>query len=182
MAGLERTIVDAYSAASDRLLETFFEKFRLLDHLRALKSYLLLGAGDFAELLMEAIAPRLSKPANSLYRHHLTSDLESALRGSNAQYDSPDILRRLDARVLEYTHGELGWDCFALEYKVEAPLNAVLDARAMVDYDRLFHHLWRVKRVEVVLTSGWMRVVSGARLFKRIQSESRMDALIRPRQ
>lgn len=113
-------------------------------------------------------SPRLSKPANSLYRHHLTSDLETAIRGSNAQHEDPDILRRLDARITEFQHGELGWDCFALEYKVEAPLNAVLDGRAMYDYDRLFHHLLKIKRVEVVLTSGWMRAVSGARLFERI--------------
>lgn len=115
--------------------------------------------------------PRLSKPAISLYRHHLTSDLETAIRGSNAQYDSPDILRRLDARILEYSHGEVGWDCFALEYKVEAPLNAVLDTKAMVNYDKLFHHLWRMKRVETALTRGWMRVTSGSRLFERIDSE-----------
>jgi gamma-tubulin complex component 3 len=36
-------------------LEVFFDKFMLLDHLKALKSYLMLGAGDFAELLLEAI-------------------------------------------------------------------------------------------------------------------------------
>ena len=115
--------------------------------------------------------PRLSKPAISLYRHHLTSDLETAIRGSNAQYDSPDVLRRLDARILEYSHGELGWDCFALEYKVEAPLNAVLDAKAMIEYDKLFHHLWRVKRVESAISRSWMRVTSASRLFERIPSE-----------
>ncbi|ORY24380.1 Spc98 family-domain-containing protein [Naematelia encephala] len=168
LGGLERSIDDAYSIASQRLLEVFFDKFVLLDHLRALKSYLMLGAGDFTELLMDALAPRLSKPAISLYRHQLTSDLETAIRGSNAQYDSPDILRRLDARVLEYSHGEVGWDCFALEYKVEAPLNAVLDTKAMVEYGRLFHHLWRLKRVETALTQGWMRVTSGSRLFERL--------------
>ncbi|KAI9632597.1 Spc98 family-domain-containing protein, partial [Dioszegia hungarica] len=168
LAGLERSIDDAYAIASDRLLEIFFDKFRLLEHLRALKSYLMLGAGDFTEVLLEAISPRLAKPAISLYRHHLTSDLETAIRGSNAQYDDPDILRRLDARILEYAHGELGWDCFALEYKVEAPLNALLDSRAMAEYDRLFHHLWRVKRVEVALSSGWMKVVSSSRMFEKI--------------
>ena len=117
-------------------------------------------------------SPRLSKPAASLYRHHLTSDLETAIRASNAQYDSPDVLRRLDARVLEYSPGEIGWDCFALEYKIEAPLNAVLDGKAMVEYDRLFHHLWRLKRVESALTQGWMRVTSNSRLFEGIQSMS----------
>ena len=83
------------------------------------------------------------------------------------------MLRRLDARVLEYSHGEIGWDCFALEYRVEAPLNAVLDAKAMVEYDRLFHHLWRLKRVEAALTQGWMRITSGSRLFEHIPGESR---------
>lgn len=56
MTGLERSIDDAYSTASQRLLDIFFDKYKLLDHLRALKSYLMLGAGDFAELLMEALA------------------------------------------------------------------------------------------------------------------------------
>jgi gamma-tubulin complex component 3 len=78
----------------------------------------------------------------------------------------------LDARVLEYSPGEIGWDCFALEYKIEAPLNAVLDGKAMVEYDRLFHHLWRLKRVESALSQGWMRVTSNSRRFENIQGKS----------
>ena len=67
---------------------------------------------------------------------------------------------------MEYSHGETGWDCLALEYKVETPLNAVLDPKAMIEYDRLFHHLWRLKRVETTLTQGWMRVTAGSKLFE----------------
>jgi gamma-tubulin complex component 3 len=59
-----------------------------------------------------------------------------------------------------------------LEYKIEAPLNAVLDGKAMVEYDRLFHHLWRLKRVESALSQGWMRVTSNSRLFESIQGKS----------
>jgi len=55
IAGLERSIDSAYNTASARLFEVFTEKFRLLDHLSALKHYLLLGYGDFAEQLMEAL-------------------------------------------------------------------------------------------------------------------------------
>lgn len=51
--GLERSIDAAYSAASRRLFEIFFDKFGLLRHLRAIKDYLLLGRGDFVDLLME---------------------------------------------------------------------------------------------------------------------------------
>ena len=53
MEGLERSISLAYSIASQRLFGIFFDKYRLLDHLRALKDYLMLGKGDFVEILME---------------------------------------------------------------------------------------------------------------------------------
>ncbi|KAN0132638.1 Spc97 / Spc98 family domain containing protein [Lactarius tabidus] len=166
--GLERSIDAAYRIASQRLFDIFFDKFRLLDHLRALKNYLLLGHGDFADQLMETIGPSLSKPANSLYRHNLTATLETAIRSSNAQKDPPDVLRRLDARMLEYSQGEIGWDVFTLEYKVDAPLDTVLDPDSMVKYLKLFNHLWKIKRIESTMTKGWMRTAGSTKAFVRI--------------
>jgi len=55
IAGLERSIDAAYHVASQRLFEVFIDKFKLLDHLAALKGYLLLWHGDFADHLMEAL-------------------------------------------------------------------------------------------------------------------------------
>ena len=55
IAGLERSIDAAYQIASHRLFEVFLDKFRLLDHLSALKNYMLLGYGDFVDQLMEAL-------------------------------------------------------------------------------------------------------------------------------
>jgi hypothetical protein len=37
------------------LFEVFIDKFKLLDHLSALKNFLLLGHGDFADQLMETL-------------------------------------------------------------------------------------------------------------------------------
>ncbi|KAI6113696.1 gamma-tubulin complex, component 3 [Pisolithus thermaeus] len=166
--GLERSIDSAYSTASKRLFEIFIEKFKLLDHLRALKHYLLLGHGDFAEQLMETLGPNLTRPANTLYRHNLTATLETAIRTSNAQNDPPDVLRRLDARMLEYSHGEIGWDVFTLEYKVDAPIDTILDPDSMVKYLKLFRHLWRMKRVESALSQGWMQVAGASRTFLKL--------------
>ncbi|KAI1789552.1 gamma-tubulin complex DGRIP91/SPC98 component [Ganoderma leucocontextum] len=168
IVGLERSIDTAYQIASQRLFDVFFEKYRLLDHLSALKHYLLLGYGDFAEQLMDTLGPSLSRPANALYRHNLTATLESALRSSNAQNDPPDVLRRLDARMLEYSHGEIGWDVFTLEYKVDAPIDTVLDPTAIVTYLKLFNHLWKVKRIASTLNTSWMRTAGGAKTFIRI--------------
>ncbi|KAM6495845.1 gamma-tubulin complex DGRIP91/SPC98 component [Amanita muscaria] len=168
IAGLERSIDTAYQIASHRLFEVFLDKFKLLEHLSALKNYMLLGRGDFVDQLMEALGSSLSRPANTLYRHNLTATLETAIRSSNAQNDSPDVLRRLDARMLEYSHGEIGWDVFTLEYKVDAPIDTVLNSATMEKYLKIFRHLWQLKRIEVVLNKAWMRMAGGSRHFLRV--------------
>ena len=70
--------------------------------------------------------------------------------------------------MLEYSHGEIGWDVFILEYKVDAPIDTVLDPEAMGKYLRIFSHLWKMKRIEGALSAGWMRVAGGARTFLRV--------------
>src|SRR5277367_953112 len=99
----------------------------------------------------------LDRPANTLYRHNLTATLESAIRGSNAQFAPPEILRRLDARMLELSHGELGWDVFTLEYKVAPPLDVIVTPYCATQYLKVFNFLWRVKRVEFAITGAWKR-------------------------
>jgi hypothetical protein len=39
-------------------------------------------------------------------------------RSTNSQYESSDILERLDVRLLEIQAGDTGWDVFSLDYKV----------------------------------------------------------------
>lgn len=162
-ATLETSIDEAYKTTMARLITLMNGKFNLFDHLKALKSYLLLGQGDFIALLMESLASNLDRPANSQYRHTLTAQLEHAIRASNAQYDTPEVLRRLDARMLELSHGEIGWDCFTLEYKIDAPVDVVITPWASTQYLKVFNFLWRIKRVEFALNSTWRRCMTGAR-------------------
>ena len=162
-ATLEISIDEAYKTTMARLIYLMDDKFKLFDHLRALKKYLLLGQGDFIALLMESLASNLDRPANSQYRHTLTAQLEHAIRASNAQYDSPEVLRRLDARMLELSHGDIGWDCFTLEYKIDAPVDVVITPWGSRQYLKVFNFLWRVKRVEFALNSTWRRCMTGAR-------------------
>ena len=162
-ATLETSIDKAYKATMARLIHLMDNKFHLFEHLRALKKYLLLGQGDFIALLMESLSSNLDNPAGSQYRHTLTAQLEHAIRGSNAQFDSQDVLRRLDARLVELSHGDVGWDVFTLEYKVDAPVDVVITPWASKQYLVIFNLLWRVKRVEFALGSTWRRCMTGAR-------------------
>ncbi|KAF2732884.1 hypothetical protein EJ04DRAFT_544452 [Polyplosphaeria fusca] len=162
-ANLEQSIGDAYKTTMARLIDLMANKFKLFEHLRALKEYLLLGAGDFIAILMESLSQTLDRPANTQYRHTLTAQLEHAVRNSNAQFDSPDVLRRLDSRMLELSHGEIGWDVFTLEYKIDAPVDVIVTPFGSKQYLKVFNFLWRVKRVEFALGSTWRRCMTGAR-------------------
>lgn len=162
-ATLETWIDEAYKTTMRRLLHLMTNKFHLFEHLQALKSYILLGQGDFIALLMESLAANLDRPAGAQYRHTLTAQLEHAIRGSNAQYDSPEVLRRLDARMLQLSHGDIGWDCFTLEYKIDAPVDVVVSDWGNRQYLKVFNFLWRVKRVEFALSSTWRKVTTGSR-------------------
>ena len=162
-ATLETSIDKAYKTTMARLIHLMDDKFQLFEHLRAFKKYLLLGQGDFIALLMESLSSNLDRPAGSQYRHNLTAQLEHAIRGSNAQYDSQDVLLRLDARLLALSTGEVGWDVFTLDYKVDAPVDVVITTWASRQYLKVFQFLWRIKRVEFALGSTWRRCMTGAR-------------------
>ncbi|KAL2141456.1 hypothetical protein VTI28DRAFT_2379 [Corynascus sepedonium] len=162
-ATLEKWIDEAYKTTMRRLMHLMSNRFHLFDHLQALKNYILLGQGDFIALLMESLAANLDRPAFAQYRHTLTAQLEHAIRGSNAQYDSEEVLRRLDARMLQLSHGDIGWDCFTLEYKIDAPVDVVVTEWGNRQYLKVFNFLWRVKRVEFALSSTWRKCMTGAR-------------------
>lgn len=164
-AALERNIGEAYKTTMARLIHLMADKFKLFEHLQALKKYILLGAGDFIAILMESLSSNLDQPANTQYRHTLTAQLEHAVRNSNAQYDSPEVLRRLDSRMLELSHGEIGWDVFTLEYKIDAPVDVIVTPYGSKQYLKVFNFLWRVKRVEFALGSTWRRCMTAARQF-----------------
>ena len=160
---LETWIDEAYKTTMARLIHLMAEKFHLFEHLKALKNYILLGQGDFIALLMESLSSNLDRPAGAQYRHTLTAQLEHAIRGSNAQYDSPEVLRRLDARMLQLSHGDIGWDCFTLEYKIDAPVDVVVTEWGNRQYLKVFNFLWRIKRVEFALSLTWRKCMTGAR-------------------
>lgn len=178
MAGLEHAIDAEFALASGALCTRMLGAFRLHDHLRALKSYLLLTQGDFADALLTTLGPSLSRPASTLYQHNLSAALETAIRASNAQFDDAEVLRRLDARSLEFKPGDTGWDTFTLEYRVESPVNAVLDASAMAGYQLLFHYLWHIHRVAARITAAWTQLLSVQKDVMRSRHRRAIDAAL----
>eukprot|EP00061_Rhincodon_typus_P011254 g36140.t1 len=95
------TMLISQTARSKYLLDVLNQNYHLLEHIKAVRRYLLLGQGDFVRHLMDLLKPELARSASTLYQHNLTGILETAVRATNAQFDSPEILKRLDVRLLE---------------------------------------------------------------------------------
>lgn len=164
----QKLLETSYRTTSHHVLSVLHEKYKFLDHLQAMRKYLLLGQGDFIRHLMDLLEIELAKPANLLYLHNLSGILESAIRATNAQFDNIDILQRLDVRLLEVSAGDTGWDVFSLDYHVDGPIGTVFAPQCMIAYLRLFNSLWRAKRMEYVLSSMWKVRTTHIRYVKRI--------------
>uniref|UniRef100_A0A8C4RB63 Tubulin gamma complex component 3 n=1 Tax=Eptatretus burgeri TaxID=7764 RepID=A0A8C4RB63_EPTBU len=154
-----------YECTAKHLLHILSSRYQILEHLGALRRYLLLGQGDFIRHLMDLLKPELLRPATSLYQHDLTGILETAVRATNAQFDSTDILRRVDVRLFEVSEGDTGWDVFSLEYHVNGPIATVFTEESMKLYRRAFHFLWHAKRTEHALTDIWTNQMCNGRLL-----------------
>lgn len=144
-------------------MHLMLEKFKFPLHCLALKKYLLLGAGDFIQVLLDQLCDQLDQNAESIFQHNLLGVLEAAIRASNAQFEDTAILDRLSVRLLQTSQGDCGWDVFSLDYVVSSPLNVVFTEEAINKYLRVFNFLWRLKRVEHCLANTWNRNMSMAR-------------------
>lgn len=153
MEFLEQT----YHARNCRVLSVLNTQFKFKDHLQALRQFLLLGQGDFVRHLMDVLDEQLSQRADHLREHVLKAALDEAVRTTNAQFVDPDMLKRLEIKLLDINPSDTGWDVFSLFYRVDGPIGMVFTPYCMSLYLRLFNHMWRIKHMEYVATAAWMQ-------------------------
>lgn len=167
---LNDVIEKARVSASKRLKDLFFERFDLNHHFGAIKRYLLLSQGDFAQSLMDGLANVLDN-GNEMLHHNLAGYIDAALQSCssfNADTDW-DILERLDVLIeSKDTTNKVGWDAFSLTYRVEdAPLNTVFSKMVMDAYLLIFRLLWRLKRMDHIISIAYMSLRETERQIRR---------------
>mmetsp|Transcript_8706 Transcript_8706/g.17003 ORF Transcript_8706/g.17003 Transcript_8706/m.17003 type:complete len:751 (+) Transcript_8706:47-2299(+) len=157
LSTLAKWIDAAAERTNSRLISVVFNKYRFLEHCDSIRKYLLLAQGDLHHGLMELLADELKERAKKVYKHNILFLLESAIRASNAHFHDPEFLSRLDVRLTPGGVGDIGWDIFSLEYRVEKPLNTIFTTDVMEQYQALFRFLWKIKRVEFTLKTKAFR-------------------------
>ena len=137
-----------HKLVNKELVRIFTDKFKFISNLESINKYLLLGQGDMMQTLIESLFEELDKPANLILKHNLQSNLESAIRASNALLKDSENIKKLNIKLIKPTPGDSGWDIFCLEYKVDLPLNIIFNSKLLRDYQKLFIFFWKIKHIK----------------------------------
>uniref|UniRef100_A0A8D8YC24 Gamma-tubulin complex component 3 n=1 Tax=Cacopsylla melanoneura TaxID=428564 RepID=A0A8D8YC24_9HEMI len=164
---LSALIEQTYAENSKMVLNVLVTKFGLYEHLQGLRRYMLLGQGDFIHCLMKLLIAELNKPASHLHSAYLHEVLDAAIRGTNAQYDTKDVLTRLTIKTLVVSSKDLGWDIFVLDYNLNGPLEQILRVKDS-PYSTTFKFLWSMKRLDYILSMIWEKQVFATKQLRKL--------------
>ena len=160
---LNKNINIIHNLLHKEVVRIFFQKFKFLENIEALNKYLLLGQGDMIQNLMESLYTELQKPGNTIYKYVLQSVLESAINSTNARYNDKECLNKLNIKLLKALPGDIGWDVFCLEYNIDLPLNIIISSRNILDYQKMFIFLIKIKRIEYSQNLEWRKIMTYTR-------------------
>eukprot|EP01054_Gregarina_sp_Poly1_P007116 Gregarina_sp_Poly_1__7115@NODE_389_length_8981_cov_43_318600_g318_i0_p1_GENE_NODE_389_length_8981_cov_43_318600_g318_i0NODE_389_length_8981_cov_43_318600_g318_i0_p1_ORF_typecomplete_len1312_score204_91GCP_C_terminal/PF04130_13/3e03GCP_C_terminal/PF04130_13/2_4e37GCP_N_terminal/PF17681_1/1e32GCP_N_terminal/PF17681_1/4_5e03GCP_N_terminal/PF17681_1/1_5e03SF3a60_bindingd/PF12108_8/6e02SF3a60_bindingd/PF12108_8/1_6DUF1663/PF07909_11/0_24_NODE_389_length_8981_cov_43_318600_g318_i04884423 len=147
-----------------------FKEYHLVDHLVGIKNFLLLGAGDFAEALLDQTSDLLVQRGcvQGIVQSEIDMCVQKAIESS--------VVGRLPARILnsvkavrmlvEERFGRSSWDYFALDYQLQGtPISVVLRDELITQYRRIFAFLWKIRRTVKHQHTLWFTTVSNAFLL-----------------
>eukprot|EP00752_Nemacystus_decipiens_P006417 g5780.t2 len=154
-ASLRAVVESCSSLTNARLVHLMMGPYRLKAHLRVLKKFMLHGQGDLMLNLIEVLGPELDKKATVIFRHNMTGLIESVIKTSSIAQDEVEDVGRIGVKILAAGERETGWDVFSLEYIVGAPISTLVTKEVLMDYRKVFHLLWRIRRAEWRLASAW---------------------------
>lgn len=138
---------------NNEILKIFFHDFDILSHFHSLRNYFFMMDGEFGSNICSGLLAKLQTvraPSELLNACTLNAILENALQSSlmtndkNAENLSfhisnvPEALDLSSPNVLSDLH---------LRYKVEWPLNLLLSTEAIEHYNKVFQHLFKLRRI-----------------------------------
>ena len=87
---------------SDAALKaSILQDFHLMEHLKMIKSFFLLGQGDLINNLIENLQSELGQPASKLFRYTLASILDTAKQTTSAQNHKQEYLEKVTVKLLQ---------------------------------------------------------------------------------
>eukprot|EP01135_Chromosphaera_perkinsii_P005498 Nk52_evm47s352 gene=Nk52_evmTU47s352 len=136
------------------LYDTLMEEFNIFSHFTSLHQYLLMGAGDFCEVLCGKLCELLDTQSDLksvfspvLLNEILTCSLELSCKSEDENSERLSISGFCANDIPSVSAHDLSaLDSINLSYAVEWPLNVVITDSSMQNYSTIFSFLLRLKR------------------------------------
>uniref|UniRef100_A0A8C9VNU0 Gamma-tubulin complex component 6 n=1 Tax=Scleropages formosus TaxID=113540 RepID=A0A8C9VNU0_SCLFO len=156
------------SLVNKAVVDYFFVELGVEKHFEALRHFLLMEDGEFAQSLSDLLFEKLASgqtPGELLTPLVLNSILSKALQyslhgGGALAANFTFALRFLPERF--HPHAPDVLQCLELRYKVDWPLNIVITDNCMNKYNRLFSFLLQLKHMVWTLRDVWFHLKRAA--------------------
>lgn len=165
-------VENSFRVSSRTLMNYLDEEIRIMERLRSLRRYFLLGQSDFLMNFFDAAANELPKRRKDLSRSKLASLLELSIRTSVSahepfQDDVSCILCPEDfaSQIIGMSSASTGrrapagsisgYEAFAIDYHLEWPSTLVVSRMEILKYQFMFRYLFYCKYVERELEECW---------------------------
>ncbi|ODV85027.1 hypothetical protein CANARDRAFT_28747 [[Candida] arabinofermentans NRRL YB-2248] len=154
---LESLVESQYEQVINYLSYVIYEKYGFVKEIQYLHQFLLMSKGDFINSLIDKGLNLLHESSATLSSHSLMRVLQDSVENSSVKDYPKDVIDRLDARLLEMGHGNIGWEVFTLDFQIKHPINMVLNERSNSsrEYLRMFNFLLKLQKLSYLLNLGW---------------------------
>lgn len=128
-------------------------KYEVLNHFKNYKKFLLMSSNDFIELIIFNGFELFNEPSNQLTSNQLSKVLVDSINSSSIKNYSMETKNRLDARILDLSHGNIGWQVFTLEYRInDLPITNIMNFNnSNLEYLKFFNFIWKLKQFQYLL-------------------------------
>ncbi|KAG7454749.1 hypothetical protein MATL_G00263030 [Megalops atlanticus] len=161
-------LITHVSLVNKAVVDYFFVELRVESHFEALRHFLLMEDGEFAQSLSDLLFEKLGSgqtPGELLTPLVLNSILNKALQYSLHGDSELAANFTFALRFLPETFHPLAPDalnCLELRYKVDWPLNIIITDSCMNKYNRLFSFLLQLKHMVWSLRDVWFHLKRAA--------------------
>lgn len=139
----------AFNTAMKRATSLLNTKYHLQEHLRGLKTYMLLEDESFVRCFISEATDILKQPRSSLLRQQIITPLETALG-----FFEDGIANQVDAFFIDAPNASV-WECFSLSYRILPPLDVLIAKDSIRLYLKTFHALWHLRWCSYWLNDAW---------------------------
>lgn len=189
---INKLVNNQYSELVNYLTFVIHGKFEMIHHLENYKKFLLMASTDFIDALMVKGFELFNQPSNQLTSNQLSKILVESVNSCSLRNYAMSTKNRLDARILNLSHGNIGWQVFTLEYKIDdLPISSIINYKdSNIEYLKMFNFLWKLKQASFVLNLNYIESANLKRSdlknfneqyirFKRLESLGYKDMKIK---